>query len=213
MNIITPLFLGFITALVGVFPPGIINMTVAKISTEDGKIRAMLFTAGALVIVFFQTLIALVFAGYIAEHQEIVVLLREIGFGVFSCLTFYFLVIAKNPKKKNKSDLKIKSKKNRFFFGMFISVINFLPVPYYVFASISLASFGYFVFNTVSIYSFVVGVVLGSFAVFYSYMAFFKKIESKTDYIVRNMNVIIGLVTGSIAVTALYHILKYYLNL
>ncbi|MFM9989755.1 LysE family transporter [Flavobacterium sp.] len=213
MNIIIPLFLGFITALVGVFPPGLINMTVAKISTEDGKTRAMLFTAGALFVVFFQTLVALVFAGYISEHQEVVILLREIGFGVFSCLTIYFLLIAKKPKKKAKNDLKIKSKKSRFFFGMFISAINFLPIPYYVFASISLASFGYFTFNTVSIYSFVVGVVLGSFAVFYSYIAFFKKIESKTDYIVKNMNTIIGLVTGTIAITALYHILKYYLKL
>ena len=153
MNIITPLFFGFITALVGVFPPGLINMTAAKISTEDGKNRALLFTAGALVVVFFQTLVALIFARYIADHQEVVILLREIGFGVFAILTIYFFWIAKKPKKKEQKELKIKSKKSRFFLGMFISTINFLPVPYYVFASISLASFGYFTFNPFYIHS------------------------------------------------------------
>ena len=211
MVFILPLFLGFLTALVGVFPPGLINMTAAKISTEDGKSRAMLFTAGALVVVFFQTLVALIFAGYIASHQEVVILLREIGFGVFSVLTVYFLLIAKKPKKKQKEAIKIKSKKSRFFLGMFISLINFLPIPYYVFASVGLASFQYFVFDTTSIYAFVIGVVLGSFVIFYSYIAFFKRIESKTDYIVKNMNAIIGTVTGVIAITTLYHILKYYL--
>ncbi|MEO8234299.1 MAG: lysine transporter LysE [Flavobacterium sp.] len=210
MNIITPFFLGFITSLVGVFPPGIINMTAAKISTQDGKNRALLFTAGALVVVFFQTLVALVFARYIADHQEVIVLLREIGFGVFAILTIYFFLIAKKPKKKKQEELKIKSKKSRFFLGMFISAINFLPIPYYVFASISLTSFGYFTFNATSIYSFVVGVVLGSLAVFYGYIYFFKKIESKTDYLVKNMNAIIGSVTGIIAVLALYHIIKFY---
>lgn len=213
MNIITPLFLGFITSLVGVFPPGIINMTAAKISTQDGKNRALLFTAGALVVVFFQTLVALIFARYIADHQEVIILLREIGFGVFAILTIYFFWIAKKPKKKEQKELKIKSKKSRFFLGMFISTINFLPVPYYVFASVSLVSFGYFTFNAIAIYSFVVGVVLGSLAVFYGYIYFFKKIESKTDYLVKNMNTIIGSVTGTIAVLALYHIIKFYFKL
>ncbi|WP_395047006.1 lysine transporter LysE [Flavobacterium sp.] len=213
MNIITPLFLGFITALVGVFPPGIINMTAAKISTQDGKNRALLFTFGALVVVFFQTLVALIFARYIADHQEVIILLREIGFGVFAILTIYFFWIAKKPKKKEQKELKIKSKKSRFFLGMFISTINFLPVPYYVFASVSLVSFGYFTFNAIAIYSFVVGVVLGSLAVFYGYIYFFKKIESKTDYLVKNMNTIIGSVTGTIAVLALYHIIKFYFKL
>ena len=209
MNIITPFFLGFITSLVGVFPPGLINMTAAKISTQDGKNRALLFAAGALVVVFFQTLIGLIFARYIADHQEVVMLLREIGFGVFAILTIYFFWIAKKPKKKVQEVLKIKSKKSRFFLGMFISAINFLPVPYYVFSSISLASFGYFTFTVSSIYSFVVGVVLGSLAVFYGYIYFFKRIESKTDYLVKNMNAIIGSVTGTIAVLALYQILKF----
>ena len=109
MNIITPLFLGFITALVGVFPPGIINMTVAKISTQDGKNRALLFTSGALVVVFFQTLVALIFARYIDSHEEISLLLREIGFVIFSILTIYFFFIAKKPTNNIQNDIKIKS--------------------------------------------------------------------------------------------------------
>ncbi|WP_394759834.1 lysine transporter LysE [Flavobacterium sp.] len=213
MQFVLPLFLGFLASLVGVFPPGIINMTGAKISTEDGKTRALLFTVGALIVVFFQTLIALIFAQYISDHLEIINGLRIIGFLVFSIVTIYFFFVAKKAKKIKSKKIKIKSKKSRFFLGMFISAINFFPIPYYVFVSISLASFNYFVFNAISIYSFVIGVVFGSFVVFYSYIYFFKKIETKTDFIVRNMNSIIGSVTGVAAIIALYQIVKYYFNM
>ena len=187
-------------------------MTAAKISIRDGKTRALVFTLGAIIVIFFQTLLALIFARYIDQHQEIVILLREIGFGVFLLLTIYFLFIAKKPKKKDDDDSDKKSKKSRFFLGMIISAINLIPIPYYVLISIGLASFNYFTFDTISIYSFVFGAVLGSFLVFYSYIAFFKRIEAKTDYIFRNINTILGIITGIVALSTLFYILKYYLK-
>jgi threonine/homoserine/homoserine lactone efflux protein len=213
MGFISPLFLGFVTALLGVFPPGLINMTAAKISVQEGKTRAMLFTVGAIIIVFFQTLVSLLFARYIAAHQEVVVLLREIGFGIFTLLTLYFFFIAKKPKQKKENELEIKSKRSQFFLGMLISALNFFPIPFYALVSVSLSSFHYFTFDTASIYCYVVGVVLGSFAVFYAYIAFFKRIESKTSFLTRNMNNVIGSITGIMAFLTLYHIVKYYFKL
>ncbi|SHI46473.1 lysine transporter LysE [Flavobacterium terrae] len=210
MALILPLFFGFLTALVGVAPPGIINMTAARISLQDGKTRAMMFTLGASVVVFIQTLVAIVFAQYIDGHKEVVILLREIGFGIFTILTIYFIFIAKAPKVKLKDELRIKSKKSRFFLGMLISAINFFPIPYYVFVSITLASYGYFTFDTISGLSFVIGVVLGSFAVFYAYMAYFQKIESKAVFLLKNMNIIMGTITGLVSLLTLYNILRYY---
>lgn len=210
MAYILPLFFGFVVSVVGILPPGLINMTAAKISLQDGKNRAMVFTSGAVLIVFFQTYLALIFARYIDAHQEVVILLREIGFGIFTIVTIYFLWIAKKPKVKIKEDIKIKSKKSRFFLGVLVSAINFFPIPYYVFVSVSLASFGYFTFEPTSVYSFVLGVVLGSFLVFYTYIAFFNKIQNKTEFLMKNMNVIIGSVTGIISMITLYNILKYY---
>ncbi|GAA4759755.1 MULTISPECIES: lysine transporter LysE [Flavobacterium] len=210
MALILPLFFGFLTALVGVAPPGIINMTAARISLQDGKSRAMMFTLGASIVVLVQTLVAVTFAQYIGGHKEVVVLLREIGFGIFAILTIYFIFIAKTPKVKLNDELQIKSKKSRFFLGMLISAINFFPIPYYVFASITLASYGYFTFDIPSGCSFVIGVVLGSFTVFYAYIAYFKKIESKAVYLLKNMNIIMGTITGVVSVLTLYNILKYY---
>jgi threonine/homoserine/homoserine lactone efflux protein len=211
MNIVLPLLSGFIAAVVGIIPPGLINLTAAKVSLVDGKKRAMVFVLGALLVILVQTYISVIFAQYINNHKEIVVLLREIGLVIFSLLSIYFLFFAKKPKIKSEEALQLKSKRSRFFMGMLISAINFFPIPYYVFVSVSLASFNIFDFKPSSIYSLVIGVVLGSLFVFYLYVLFFNKMKSKTDYFMKNMNTIIGVITAIVALFTLYNVVKYHL--
>ena len=172
-----PLVLGFFIACLAVIPPGLINMTAAKISLQEGKNEAISFAIGASVIIFFQTFIAVLFARFISNHQEIVSTLQEIGIFVFSLLSFYFFWIAKKPKKI-KTDSRVKGKSNRFFLGMLLSSLNLLPIPFYVFASMTLAASGYFSFDKIPVAEFVIGVMIGSFTVFYIYIVAFKKIEN-----------------------------------
>jgi threonine/homoserine/homoserine lactone efflux protein len=209
MNIISPLFFGFITAFVGVIPPGLINMTAAKVNLKEGKKNAMWFVLGAVLVIFFQVFLAILFARVIDRRPDLVTLLREVGLGIFITLTIYFLVLAKKPKDKTRK-LKKNSTANRFFLGMLLSALNFFPIPYYVFISVGLASVQLFFFDIVSISIFVTGAVLGSFSVFYCYITFFSRIENKTDYILKNMNTIIGSITGLISTVTLYNIIKYY---
>ena len=114
MAIVLPLFLGFCIAFLAVILPGLINMTAAKISLEEGKSQAMSFAIGASVIVFFQTYLAVLFARFISSHVEIISLLQEIGILIFTGLSVYFFWIAKKPK--NQKQL-LKSKGNRTVFS------------------------------------------------------------------------------------------------
>ncbi|WP_395044717.1 LysE family translocator [Flavobacterium sp.] len=210
MNIIIPLLSGFIAGVIGIIPPGLINMTAAKVDLTDGRKRAMVFVLGALIVIFFQTYISIIFAQYINSHQEIVVLLREIGLFIFTVLSIYFLFLAKKPNINQKESIQLKSKRSRFFMGMLISAINFFPIPYYVFVSITLASYNIFLFDTFSIYSLVSGIVLGSFSVFYLYVVFFNKMKTKTDYFMQNMNKIIGIITAIVALITLFNVVQYH---
>jgi hypothetical protein len=81
------------------------------------------------------------FARVINVRPDIIILLREVGFA-FGALTVYFLWIAKVPKLK-KQNQEVKSKKT-FFLGMLLSALNFFPIPYYVFVSITLSSYDIF---------------------------------------------------------------------
>jgi threonine/homoserine/homoserine lactone efflux protein len=201
-----PLVLGFFIAFLAVIPPGLINMTAAKISLQQGKNEAISFAIGASVIIFFQTFIAVLFARFISNHQEIVSTLQEIGIFIFTLLSIYFFWIAKKPKKI-KTDSRVRGKSNRFFLGMLLSTLNLLPIPFYVFASMTLAASGYFNFDKIPVAEFVIGVMIGSFTVLYIYIVAFKKIENKTEFLMRNINTIIGSVTTFMAVLTLFKLL------
>jgi threonine/homoserine/homoserine lactone efflux protein len=206
MTVFLPFVLGFCISFLAAFLPGLINMTAAKISLQEGKSGALSFAFGAASIILFQTLLAVLFARFISSHLEIVAIIQEIAIFIFFGLSVYFFWIAKRPKKI-KTDIKVKGKSNRFFFGMLIASINLLPIPFYVFTSISLAASGYFSFDKIPIATFVTGVVSGSFFIFYLYIVAFKRIEKKTEFLFHNINNIIGSVTAFIAIITLYKLI------
>jgi threonine/homoserine/homoserine lactone efflux protein len=200
-------FLGFIIALVGVIPPGLLNMTAAKISLKDGYTRGITFSIGCCTIVFLQTYIATIFARYLSNHQDVIEILQRVALVIFILITVYFLFIAKSEEKP-KVDPKIKSKKSRFFQGLFMSSLNMFPIPYQAYMTITLASFGWLQFDKTNIFTYVTGATMGTFVMLYIYIFFFDKIKSKTFTSQKNMNYIIGGITGIISIITLINVLK-----
>lgn len=206
MDITVIFFLGLIVALVGVIPPGLLNMTAAKISLKEGHVRGIVFSIGVCVIVFLQTYVAAIFARYLSNHPDVVSILQRVAFVIFVLITIYFLLIAKNKNKPDVEDT-IRSKHSRFFHGMFLSSLNVFPIPYQAYMTITLASFGWLELDKISIISYVCGATMGTFVMLYVYIFFFDKIKSKTFTSQKNMNYIIGTITGIIAVVTFINIL------
>lgn len=211
MNVILPVVIGFAISFVATLLPGLLNMTAAKVSLKEGRKNAMVFAAGAATIVFIQAYIAVVFAKLINRSPEIIDSLEEVGLFIFSALTIFFFFFSKNKKKKKKEDkelLKVRSKTGNYFLGAMLSALNFFPIPYYVFVSISLSSAQIFEFTNLYIFLFVLGAAAGGYAVFYLYIVFFKKFEHKTEFFMRNVNYFIGSITGIISIITLIKLLK-----
>lgn len=209
MTIALPLALGFITSLIGITPPGLINMTAAKVSIEEGRTRAFVFAGGATLIILIQTFLAVIFAKFINRNPDVVIVLREIGLVIFLALTFYFFWTSKKMKPKEKK-VKLRTKRSRFFLGMLLSALNLFPVPFYVLISVTLYSYNVFSFERPFVYTFVVGSGIGAYFAFYCYIAFFKKMETKTAFILNNMNYIIGSITGLVSIITLINVVNYY---
>lgn len=207
MTITVVFFLGLIIALVGVIPPGLLNMTAAKISLKEGYARGIMFSAGVCVIVVFQTYIAALFARYISNDHSVIKVLQRVAFVVFVLITVYFLIIAKSDPKPD-VDPQSRSKHSRFFQGIFLSAINFFPIPYQAYMTITIASFGWMEFERASIISYVAGAATGTFVMLYIYIFFFDKIKNKKLTSQRNMNYIIGTITGIIAFVTLLNIIR-----
>ncbi len=209
MEIVLPVVLGIALAAAGISLPGLLNITAAKISLNEGRQRAVIFTLGATTIIFVQTYIAVSFAKFINSRPDIIYLLEEMGLGIFAVLTIYFLFFAKKPKPKNAlAATTVKSKRSKFFLGVLLSALNFFPVPYYVFMSVTLSKHGYFLFTPLFIFLFVMGAVIGSFTVFYLYIISFKKFEHTATFFLRNINYFMGGITGMVCIITIIKMLR-----
>jgi len=208
VSITVVFFLGLIIAFVGVIPPGLLNMTAAKISLKDGYARGITFSIGACVIVFLQTYIAAIFARYLTNHQDVIEILQRVALVIFVLITIYFLFIAKSEEKQQ-IDPKIKSKKSRFYQGVFMSALNVFPIPYQAYMTITLSSFGWLEFDRTSIFTYVTGAAMGTFVMLYMYIFFFDKInKGRTITSQKKMNYLIGSITGVIAIITAINIIK-----
>ncbi|MEL6812428.1 MAG: lysine transporter LysE [Bacteroidota bacterium] len=206
MSILFNFTIGFLAALVGVIPPGLLNMSAAKISMKQGRKIAMLFSTGVCVTVCVQTYIALLFARYLDMHPEVVDILQKVALGIFLCITIYFFFIAKDTRREIPHRVK-KSKTNRFFYGMLLAALNLLPLPYWVYVSVTFSAFGWFTFEQPGLWAAVIASGLGTFVMLLIYAQFFRKKQDQSMFNF-NMNYVIGLITAAISALTLIKIIN-----
>lgn len=207
MDITVIFFLGLIIAFVGVIPPGLLNMTAAKISLKEGSNRGILFSIGVCVIVCLQTYLAAIFAKYLSNHPEVIEILQRVAFVIFVLITIYYLLLARKQPKPN-VEANIRSKHSRFFQGILLSALNVFTIPYQAYMTLTIASFGWLTFETYSIIAYVAGAASGTFVMLYIYIFFFDKIKNEKLTSQKNMNYVIGSITGIIAIFTLINIIK-----
>lgn len=209
MAVINNLLIGLLASLIGVLPPGLINMYAVKVGFREGRKKALIFSAGVCVVVMLQTFFALVFARYIDRHPEVVDVLQKVALGIFISLTIYFFFIAKDTRREIK-EKEERSKTGRFFTGMLVAVLNLLPLPYWVYISLTFAGFGWFSFSEPDLWFAVLGSGMGTFVALAIYIHFFrvKEEDRKERKFKVNMNYVIGAVTALISVITLFRILK-----
>lgn len=206
MNITVVFFLGLFIALVGVIPPGLLNMTAAKISLKEGYSRGIMFSIGVCIIVCVQTYIAAIFAKYLSNHPEVIEILQRVALVIFVLITIYFLVIAQRRPQPLIEPVS-RSKHSRFFQGILLSALNVFPIPYQAYMTITLASVSWLTFETTYIVTYMAGAAMGTFVMLYVYIFFFDKIKSKRLTSQKSMNYFIGGVTGVISIVTFINIL------
>ena len=183
----TKLFLvTFIAAFVGVLPPGLVNMSVAKICLEKGKRSGMMVAVGASLIVLFQAVVAILLAKYIFNHPYIKNILLRTGLVVFGLMAIYFFIVAK--KKKTAIKPVNANATKSFLKGAMISALNIFPIPYFVAISSAFNAKGNYEYDLFSIGVFSIAAALGAFSTLYLYVICFMKIEKHTRSFAKHSN-------------------------
>lgn len=204
MTFVLAIFLGLIISIGGIIIPGMLNMTIAKLSIKENQKQALNFAFGAVVVVFVQSFLGTYFAKFLDANPVFSEGLKKVGTFIFIGLTIAFTIMGINAKKKKNIKVKIDKKRNRFFYGMAMSSFNMFAIPWYALTSLMMSSKDLFQYDMTSIVLFSLSAAIGTYFVFYLYARFFKLIEHKLTFIVKNINFLIAALTGIVAISSLY---------
>ena len=201
-DLIILFFITFSAALLGVVPPGLINIPAAKISTQKGKLNGVIFAIGASLVVIAQAFISVLISKYLYHNQQVIDILLKAALVIFGLLGIYFFMTARKQKKEKRIRMVKVSKKGSFFKGVFLAMLNVLPIPYFAGLNALWRVSDLMEFIIVDIIIFVLAAGLGTFAMLYMYVFYFDKSQSKSgqfskysDYILSALMLILVIVT------------------
>ncbi|UNZ00114.1 lysine transporter LysE [Zhouia spongiae] len=173
-------FATFSAALMGVVPPGLINMTAAKVSLTKGKVNGILFASGASATVVAQAYVAVLISKYLYNNPFIIDILLKIALVVFGFFTVYFFIVARKKKEKKIKEVDV-SKRGSFLKGMLLALVNLLPIPYFCGLNAAWKVSGWIKFEVWDVLVFIIAAGSGTFAMLYMYVVYFDKLQAKSD--------------------------------
>jgi len=177
----------FLASFIGGIPPGLVNMSVAKVVLKKDKKNAYLTALGACSALFIQGVIGISMAKYIIKETSIQANMLKIGVVIFGLLSLYFLIAALRNKP-----FKTGSSKNRFgknmIKGFFISALNILPIPYYIIISTQLSADmrDFYTWPRTLLFAFTIS--CATFLVLSIYIGAFLKLQKRTNLLVKYAN-------------------------
>lgn len=205
MNFLTCLLLGFTIAATGSIVPSFLNLTVVKFSLKSGRKSALYLIGGFATVLFFQANIGAYLSSVLMKNSSYILIIQKIGIAILLLLSinFFRLHYTKIEKQKKKEIKKSKA----YVHGIGMSLLNTFAIPFY-FTSISLLiGLGYFEYTILNSFYFSIGSTAGSFSLYALYATVASKIEHKLTVIATKMNLILGCLTGVVALANLISLL------
>lgn len=169
----------YLAALVGVIPPGLVNMSVAKACLEKGRRNGILMALGASLIVFFQALVAILISKFIFSNPQVKNMFLQVGIVILIFMFIYFLLSAN--RKKTQRNIKKRTGTKSFFTGILVSALNIFPIPYFVLIGTLLTNNFKISFTIYDDLFFALSAAIGTLTTLYFYIFFIMKIDGKTE--------------------------------
>jgi threonine/homoserine/homoserine lactone efflux protein len=192
----------------GSIPPGTINLSVIQLGLQQKISTALRLALAAALVEFFYSAIAIKFQLFITSNPSI-----ESNFQLISALVLLILGIANlisglrsHPNKKDSEPKGIAA--TGFRKGLLLGLGNPLNIPFWIVVTAYLQSNDWVNFDQTSIWSYVVGISLGSIAIL-MILAFAAK---KTSKFIQPDNKLIKIIPGIVLVVlGLYSLVQLYI--
>ncbi|MBU3011420.1 LysE family transporter [Polaribacter vadi] len=204
MNFLICLLLGFVIASLGSITPSFLNLTVVKYSLRNGKKSTFYLISGYATVLFFQANLGAYLANILMKNSEYITLIQQIGTGILFLLSVNFFRVYYSSKEQKKEKEIPKSKS--YFYGILMSLLNMMAIPFYFTFISLLIGFEYFNYSYLNAFYFSIGSTIGSFTLYTIYAIVAKNIEHKLTFIASKMDFILGCLTGFVAIGNLIYL-------
>jgi len=184
MYVFVNFLFGFALAAIGVSIPGLINMSAVQITVRRTTRAGIIFSLGAVTVVFLQALVGVGFAGYLAENRYILSLIKKLAIIIFFILSGVFFYKGLRPRLKEET----RRQGNAFIIGMAVAGMNVLNVPFFFTMSTLLQAQGYIDLQQTWGLFFMLGLSAGSFLILALYAYFARYITTHARFFAQNMN-------------------------
>ncbi len=200
-EIILHFALGFVAAIIGAMPFGLVNLSVVDSTLNRGERSAFLLSVGATIIEIVFVLLAIFLGSRLALYIEnnswvdyfIVLVLLAAGISFFM--------------RKNKGSEKTIFVMPALVKGMLLNILSIQVLLYWFIAVAYLQANNQIVFTQECIVAFALAVLLGKMLTLLFYRLLATRIKSKSSAIARKINYIIGSIMIGLAVFQLLKVL------
>ncbi len=192
------LSLGFVLSFIGSLPLGIINTTVAQTTIRRGLRAGLWVAVGASLVELVQSFVSIKFTQILVADPLFQRCFDALALLVFLGLGVYYIFLAKpaalHPHGQEGG------RRSAFWKGVFVSSMNVLVIPYWIFYSGFLHQHGLLEYDLPLIGTFCLGVMLGTFALLLLYAALGLFILRKGEHWTRLVNPFLGVLFLGLAV-------------
>lgn len=198
------LLLGVLISIGGSILPSYLNMSIVKYRLKCSKIETSYFIGGLLLILSIQAFTGGFLASVLMKKSEYISILQKVGVVVLMLLSVnFFITYFKSSAIKKQKNIALDK---AFKEGIILSLLNVFAIPFYFTTTSFLINYNIFEFSFVNLTIFSVGSVTGSCIIYGTYAMIAKKMESKLDFLASKMNLILGVITGSVGIGNLFYL-------
>ena len=204
MGFIFHFTLGFVTSFAGSITPSMLNISAVKWRINKNKQAAIHFSIGVSLVVLIQAYVVILFTKFLSENPSYMQGLQKIAIAIFVLLSVYFYKASK--KEKGQVQEVQQKAKNSFLAGLGLSALNMFSVSFYCGVTTALDMAGWVQFTQNNTILFAIGSSLGTFVLLYAYINFAKVMQQKSNTIAQNLNLILSVLTGVVALLAFFNL-------
>lgn len=200
------LFIGIFVSFIGSLPIGALNLNVIDIGLKKSMQQVISFSFGASLAELFQVFISVLIMNWAMKIKTAEMYFDFAALTIFLALTIYYFILNKKEQKSKT----LTRKRNEFQWAIFLSLINPLVYPFWIFYAAFFQNMHWIVLESFYTIFFCLGISFGTFIALYLFGFTGQLISQKIPNFARWINGIICITFLCLTSIQLYRILTIY---